>query len=359
VATAPSVPADAPSFTWTDGDQRDIAANRAVSVAQAVSQPHTFSEPQAPVVAAAAQPVVPAVESPAPVEVLHAPQPTYRPRRSEPKPGNVRKMRGLSDRAIQAELSKPHLAAPRPARTPNLPSTRTTVASKVLSFGALLFAGAMVVAVSVPAAVFATPDSTTALTSAEIPVSAAGQSLPTTETSQVSAPVERDTFSMSSVAELQQTSTIRVDASYTVDNSGDVRWPFPVAVPISDGYGARVSPCSGCSSAHKGTDFTPGEGTAIAAIADGVVSEASVSAWGFGNHVFIDHVINGQKVTTVYAHMRAGSTTLQVGDVIKKGDFIGLVGATGAATGPHLHFEVRLDGVQVDPFAWLKANTAS
>ncbi len=75
--------------------------------------------------------------------------------------------------------------------------------------------------------------------------------------------------------------------------------------------------------------------------------------------MFIDHVINGQKVTSVYAHMQEGSSSLQVGDVVTAGEFVGLVGATGAATGPHLHLEIRLDGVvQVDPFAWLKANAS-
>ena len=224
----------------------------------------------------------------------------------------------------------------------------------MMSVGALLFAGAMVVGLSVPASAFLV-DSPTALMSADAPKQTAGQSV-TADASVSAEAIEYDSWGVASRAELQQASGMRIDSSYTVSSDGAVRWPFPVAVPISDGYGARVSPCSGCSSQHKGTDFTPGAGAAITAIADGVVSDKKTSSWGFGYHVYIDHVINGQKVTSVYAHMQLGSSDLEVGDVVSAGDFVGLVGATGAATGPHLHLEIRVDGVQVDPFAWLAAN---
>jgi murein DD-endopeptidase MepM/ murein hydrolase activator NlpD len=212
----------------------------------------------------------------------------------------------------------------------------------------------MVVGLSVPASAFFV-NSPTVLMAADAPAQAEGQII-TSDAAGAADVVEYDTWGVASQAELRQASTIRVDKSYTVDNSGAVRWPFPVAVPISDGFGARVSPCSGCSTQHKGTDFTPGIGTAISAIADGVVSQKTTSAWGFGYHVYIDHVINGKKVTSVYAHMLLGSSDLDVGDVVKAGDFVGLVGQTGAATGPHLHLEIRVEGVQVDPFLWLKVN---
>lgn len=223
-----------------------------------------------------------------------------------------------------------------------------------MSVGALLFAGAMVVGLSVPASAFLI-DSPTALMAADAPKQVAGQTVTADAGVSVEA-IEYDSWGVASRAELQQASGMRIDSSYTVYNDGAIRWPFPVAVPISDGYGARVSPCSGCSSQHKGTDFTPGAGTAIAAIADGVVSEKKSSSWGFGYHVYIDHVINGQKVTSVYAHMQSGSSDLEVGDTVAVGDFVGLVGSTGASTGAHLHLEIRVDGVQVDPFAWLAAN---
>ena len=288
-----------------------------------------------PVISAAAVPTAVPVDSAAPVwaavPVVSAPT-------------VARKRRFRSKRAA----GRPPVATP---------GSRRPVAARLLSFGALVGIAGMVVGLSVPASAFFV-ETPTALLAVDAPTVVAGQVLDVVEASEP-APVQRDTWAMTSEAELRQASTIRRDYSYEVVNEGPVRWPFPVAVPISDGYGARVSPCSGCSSQHKGTDFTPGVGAPITAIADGVVSVKEVSSWGFGNHVFIDHVINGQKVTSVYAHMQEGSSSLQVGDVVTAGEFVGLVGATGAATGPHLHLEIRLDGVvQVDPFAWLKANAS-
>ena len=80
---------------------------------------------------------------------------------------------------------------------------------------------------------------------------------------------------------------------------------------------------------------------------------------GFGTQVAIEHVINGQKVTSFYGHMKAGSVPLAIGQTVAAGDFVGLVGETGAAVGAHLHLEIWLDGVQVDPYSWLKRNASN
>lgn len=144
--------------------------------------------------------------------------------------------------------------------------------------------------------------------------------------------------------------------AYTANATGAIRWPFPIAVPISDGFGYRVSPCSGCSSDHQGVDFTPGAGTAIGVIADGVVIGVNDVDWSYGQHVMVEHVINGQTIQSMYAHMQTGSIRVQVGDVVKVGDTLGLVGSTGSSTGAHLHLEIHVEGVPVDPFAWLQAN---
>jgi murein DD-endopeptidase MepM/ murein hydrolase activator NlpD len=231
--------------------------------------------------------------------------------------------------------------------------------SKLLSLGAMLFAGALLVGTSVPANAFM-GDSTAKTFTGAAPSTfntADSQSL-AVSTDAVGAATARDGYTVISYSELLRLRYGNRSYSFTATN-GAVRWPFPYAVPISDGWGDRVAPCYGCSSFHKGVDFTPGSGTPIYAIADGVVSVHDDAAYGFGNHVEISHVINGQSVDSLYAHMQHGSSPLNAGDTIKVGDFIGLVGDTGASTGAHLHFEIHPDGVPVDPFAWLQAHAVN
>jgi len=144
----------------------------------------------------------------------------------------------------------------------------------------------------------------------------------------------------------------------TIVNSGtgDIRWPFPGTVVLSSGFGPRSAPCAACSSMHMGLDMTPGGGTPIGAVAAGTVRTSGLHAQ-FGQYVVIDHVIDGKKVSTMYAHMRLGSSPLVVGQSVGVGELVGTVGRTGVATGEHLHFEVLIGGsTQVDPKAWLDAN---
>ncbi|WP_210505205.1 M23 family metallopeptidase [Naasia sp. SYSU D00057] len=132
-----------------------------------------------------------------------------------------------------------------------------------------------------------------------------------------------------------------------------VQWPFEGPAWISDGFGPRVPPCVRCSSFHRGTDFLPGDGAPVYAIADGVVRSVEGSG-GLGVHVVIGHTIDREPVTSTYAHLQVGSVPLAEGQVVKVGDFVGRVGSTGWSTGAHLHFELRLGGTEaVDAFAWL------
>ncbi len=146
------------------------------------------------------------------------------------------------------------------------------------------------------------------------------------------------------------------DAStYTNDITANVQWPFPQGVKITDGYGPRVSPFGdGSSGWHGGVDFTPGEGTPIGSIADGRVSYISESGTTYGIYVEVEHIINGERVTSQYAHLQPGSISVKVGDVVQVGDQIAKVGNTGASTGPHLHLETLIDGGTVDPMYFLK-----
>lgn len=171
-----------------------------------------------------------------------------------------------------------------------------------------------------------------------------------------SEPLARDDFSVTSYAEMLRQRYSRSGLSYSTSWTGPIRWPFPTPVPITDGFGQRPVRCSGCSTFHTALDFDAGSGAPIYAIADGIVREHVDGSGSWGNYVIIEHQINGQTVLSSYAHMQRGSSPLVAGETVSVGDFVGLVGATGQVTGAHLHFELDVEGLKVDPFAWLSQN---
>jgi murein DD-endopeptidase MepM/ murein hydrolase activator NlpD len=122
--------------------------------------------------------------------------------------------------------------------------------------------------------------------------------------------------------------------------------PIPGA-PITSPFGSRVHPIFGDVRVHTGIDFGAGMGTPIRAAAAGVVVFAGPRG-GYGNATIIDH---GGSIATLYGHQSA--LLVQEGQQVVKGQVIGRVGATGFATGPHLHFEVRVAGTPVDPLTYL------
>ena len=122
--------------------------------------------------------------------------------------------------------------------------------------------------------------------------------------------------------------------------------PIPGAA-LGSPFGIRIDPLGGGAGFHPGLDIEAGSGTPIHAAAAGVVIMAG-DCGGYGNCVVIDH---GSSVATVYAHQ--SEVYSQVGDQVAAGQVIGLVGSTGKSTGPHLHFEVRLHGIPIDPVATL------
>ena len=151
--------------------------------------------------------------------------------------------------------------------------------------------------------------------------------------------------------------TIQRD-NYTVSVFSIVQSPVAAGTPILANFGARSVICSGCSAMHSGTDYSAPAGSAVVAIADGVVTEVGPDS-SLGTFVKIEHVIDGQTVDSTYAHMVSGSMPFHVGDVVKGGTQVGLVGMTGIATAPHLHFEIRLGGpfgTAVNALPWLKAH---
>jgi murein DD-endopeptidase MepM/ murein hydrolase activator NlpD len=129
-----------------------------------------------------------------------------------------------------------------------------------------------------------------------------------------------------------------------------VKFIKPVSGRITSGFGTRKDPITGRSRSHTGLDFGVGSGTPIHAAAAGKVTfsgSRGANYWA-GNHVIIDH---GGGVETLYAHQ--SRTKARVGSTVQQGEVIGYVGSTGRATGPHLHFEIHINGRPVNPAPYL------
>jgi murein DD-endopeptidase MepM/ murein hydrolase activator NlpD len=121
----------------------------------------------------------------------------------------------------------------------------------------------------------------------------------------------------------------------------------PIIGPIGSGFGFRIDPFTGRSALHTGLDFPSDVGTPIAAAAGGMVIAAEVHPQ-YGQMVEIDH---GNGLITRYGH--ASQLLVKQGDLVKRGQKIALVGTSGRSTGPHLHFEVLVEGVQQNPAKFL------
>lgn len=136
---------------------------------------------------------------------------------------------------------------------------------------------------------------------------------------------------------------------YTVEVPPPLQYPVLTGTGVTSAFGYRGGRL------HEGDDIFPGYGTPIYSIAAGVVVTASGSG-AYGNHVVVEHVIDGQKVTSLYAHMAPGTMAVSPGQQVRVGQRLGAVGETGRAYGAHLHFEIRPGGgAAVPPYAWLAA----
>lgn len=145
---------------------------------------------------------------------------------------------------------------------------------------------------------------------------------------------------------------------YTVDARPPLMYPVGAGAPVGSPFGYRTAACGACSTNHTGIDWNPGRGYPIVAMADGVVSKVVTSGSSLGVYIVIDHVVNGQAVSSVYGHMENGSLRHSVGDEVRVGDQVGTVGSTGVTTAPHLHFEIRIGGSPINPAPWLASNGA-
>ncbi|MFN8168025.1 MAG: peptidoglycan DD-metalloendopeptidase family protein [Candidatus Nanopelagicales bacterium] len=132
---------------------------------------------------------------------------------------------------------------------------------------------------------------------------------------------------------------------FTGTPTGGLDWPIPGA-GIAQKAGPRIHPVYGYKSCHTGIDIRGGYGTAIRAPADGKVM--SIQSGGpYGLHTVVSH---GGSLSTMYAHQ--SRVAVSVGEIVRRGEVIGYVGSSGWVTGPHLHWEVHVNGVPYDPLGW-------
>jgi murein DD-endopeptidase MepM/ murein hydrolase activator NlpD len=135
-------------------------------------------------------------------------------------------------------------------------------------------------------------------------------------------------------------------------NKGEMLKCLPAIIPISNkdltrtasGYGWRIHPIYKISKFHYGMDFTAPLGTDVYASANGTVTAVLSAQRGPGKHIIIDH---GFGYSTIYAHL--SNFNVRVGQKVLRGDIIGFVGSTGMSVANHLHYEIKLNGVNVDP----------
>ncbi len=262
--------------------------------------------------------------------------------------------------ASPRESSKPVLlarkvkerASRKPAKTQNESPRRRT--GRVVTLVSMAFIAGLAVATSVPANALLTADELRSMNAAISTGYVEGQAV---EAGSGETVIGRDTVS----ATLYDGRTGFISGESYINNpTGKIQWPIRMTVPLSDLYGTRPDPFGGGGTVfHHGIDFNPGIGFPIQAIADGVVVGIYQEEYSsLGYHVIIEHNIKGQKVWSVYAHLKEGSIQVKLGQRVQVTDIIGQCGDSGYSTGAHLHFEIRVDEINgyIDPLAWLRAN---
>jgi murein DD-endopeptidase MepM/ murein hydrolase activator NlpD len=137
----------------------------------------------------------------------------------------------------------------------------------------------------------------------------------------------------------------------SVVGTGQLIWPSAASNYVTSRFGTRYHPIYRYYRSHDGVDIGAKYGTSIYAADSGTVVTSAYSS-SYGNYVVLSH---GNGMTTLYAHM--SSRKVKEGDTVSRGSVIGLVGSTGASTGPHLHFEVSVSGSRKDPLKYFQSGT--
>lgn len=261
----------------------------------------------------------------------------------------------VADEPVVEGAAPLHMVKPRPRRM-----LRRVVAAGA-SFGVMGVAGLIAVSMTLPVSAVAASQGADARTSTSL-ATAGDQASQQVADGEIQAFVassdvegdalaRSDDFSSVSLSQVAAEEGIKFSESlYTNDPDAAIQWPFIVGVAMSSPYGPRWGRL------HAGIDLVPGNGAPIQAIADGVVRTATEAGGAYGVNVYIDHVIDGQVITSHYAHMQYGSLQVQSGQKVKVGDIIGKVGNTGRSYGAHLHFEIIINGSQIDPLPWMREN---
>ncbi len=140
-------------------------------------------------------------------------------------------------------------------------------------------------------------------------------------------------------------------ADWARANSAPNLWP--VEGPVTGSFGERIDPFNGEGAFHSGIDIGSSLGQPVIAPADGMVLFADFMG-GYGRAVIVDH---GRGITTRYGHL--GNFAVAPGQHVQRGDILGYVGLSGRSTGPHLHYEVRINDTPVNPHKYLRLTVAN
>lgn len=230
-------------------------------------------------------------------------------------------------------------------RSATMPRGRRRVPPAIAALAAVL----LMTTYLIPA--YADTRSPTVVASGTITGQTESQSLTSASGAEVS--ITRDEYTVTKPKPKPRLLFARLTETGVSNSNSPIQWPFPRSVPIASGFGYRVAPCGGCSSFHNGIDMISGAGAPIQAVADGVVREMGNPSGALGVYAVIDHQVNGERFSSLYAHMAYGSLALAVGQQVKVGQLVGRVGSTGMSTGAHLHLGIFVGGTTVDPYAWL------
>ena len=138
------------------------------------------------------------------------------------------------------------------------------------------------------------------------------------------------------------------NADTLLGSTGATPTLWPVMGRVTSSFGERLDPFNGEGAFHAGLDIAASYGTPIHAPADGVIAKAGPAS-GYGREMIVDH---GGGITTIYGHLSAFAVV--AGQAVKQGQVIGYIGSAGRSTGPHLHYEVRVNNMPVNPHKYLR-----